>query len=169
MLHSFFPTSTLHYQNDFMQKEFLYFIYLLIISFNTNAQADNQISIQAEEGILTVSKTTGGKDIIIMSIACWDKMVAGTKYCSWNLSGVANKKICIQITDKKHGHCRKGIGFGCSIFDCPDVPDELPNKVDNENRICAITVKKIKGAVKIIFDDKVDWQSLQNIRTGDDD
>ena len=148
-----------------MERFFLYLLsFTIIISFSANAQEDTQISIRTEEGIITVSKTGDGKDMIILSIACWNEMVAGTKYSANNLSAVKAKQFCIQITDKKHGHCRKGIGFGCSIFDCPSVPDPLPNRVDNENRICAITVKKIKGAVKIIFDDKVDWKSLQNIK-----
>lgn len=152
-----------------MIKSFLYFIYLLIISFSAKAQTDRQISIRTEEGIMTVSKTDAGKDVIVISISCWDKMVAGTKYCSSNLSNGINKKVCIQITDKKHGQCRQGIGFGCSIFDCPAVADDLPNKVDNENRICAITIKKIKAAVKIIFEDKVNWKSLEHTSDCDDD
>ena len=163
MLFSILASSILHDQIIFMEKIFLYLLYFAIISVSANAQQDTQISIQTEEGIMTVSKTADGKDMIIISIACWDEMVVGTKYSAYNLSGLKGKKFCIQITDKKHGHCRKGIGFGCSIFDCPSVPDPLPNRVDNENRICAITVRKIKGAVKIIFDDKVDWQSLQSI------
>lgn len=164
MLLLIFAASILHDQIIFMGKIFLYLLYFAVIPFYANAQEDAQISIQTEEGILTVSKTANGKDMIIISIACWDEMVAGTKYSTYNLSGVKGKKFCIQITDKKYGHCRKGIGFSCSIFDCPTVPDPLPNRVDNENRICAITVRKIKGAVKIIFDDKVNWQSLQNIK-----
>ena len=135
---------------------------LTVIVFYTKAQTDIQTSIITASGVFTVSKTNDGRDMILLSIACWDEMMAGTKYCSVNLPTSTERKFCMEIADKTHGLCKKGIGFGCSIFDCDTGPCLLPNRVNNENRICEVAVRKIKGSVKIIFIDNVDWISLQN-------
>lgn len=144
-----------------MKRNLLIILCLASFVFTATAQYDRQICIETEEGVLTISRTANGKDMIMVSIASWDRMVVGTKYESCFLPGFSGRKFCMQISDKKQGHCAQGIGFGCSIFDCPSVPDPLPNRVDNDNRICAVTVKKLKGSVRIIFDDKVNWQSLK--------
>ncbi len=146
----------------FMKRLILIFAMLIVIVFYAKAQTDIQTSIVTANGIFTVSKTNDGRDMIMMSIACWDEMMAGTKFCSGNLPASTERKFCIEIADKKYGLCKKGIGFGCSVFDCDTGPCPLANLVNNENRICEVAVRKIKGSVKIIFIDNVDWLSLQN-------
>lgn len=141
---------------------------LIVIVFYATAQTDIQTSIITASGIFTVSKTNDGRDMILLSIASWDEMMAGTKYCSGNLPASTEKKFCMEIADKKYGLCKKGIGFGCSVFDCVTGPCPLPNRVNNENRICEVAVRKIKGSVKIIFIDNVDWLSLQSNKPGMD-
>jgi hypothetical protein len=143
-----------------MKTCFLFHLYLIVLLFSAKAQNTWPTSIQTEKGVMKISKTNNGKDMIRMSIASWDEMVAGTKYIAYYLSS-KGKILCMEIADKQTGLCKKGIGFGCSIFDCPHVPDPLPNKVNDENRICAVSVKKIKGVVQIIFIDHVDWKSLE--------
>lgn len=147
----------------------IFFLLLLIVTVAcVNAQTDMQTSIMAGNQILTVSKTTDGNDMILLNITSWDAMMRGTKYCSNHLPALNEKQFCIEIADHKYGFCKTGIGFGCSVFDCPDVPCSLPNRVNNENRICAVTVRKIKGSIKMVFIDHVDWKSLQNNKNGID-
>ncbi|MFT3909769.1 MAG: hypothetical protein QM737_10120 [Ferruginibacter sp.] len=145
-----------------MKQLTLVFTMLIIIVFYATAQPDVQTCIMAGTRIFTVSKTNDGKDQVLLSIDYWDEMMAGTKYCSYNLPASTESKFCIEIADKKYGLCKNGIGFGCSIFDCDTGPCTLPNRVNNENRICEVAVRKMKGSVKIIFIDNVDWLSLQN-------
>lgn len=138
----------------------IFFLLVCIWCYSTKAQL-NSISIQTEKGLMKVYKTTGMKDMIKMSISCWDEFVAGTKYSSCYLSS-AEMIFCIEIADKTNGHCKTGIGFGCTVYDCPDVPDHLPNRVDDENRMCAVAVNKINDVIEIVFIDHVNWESLQH-------
>lgn len=135
----------------------------IVITYYTGAQYDIQTTILTDIGLITVSKTPDNKDRILISTRLWNEMVAGTKYTAAYLYASKSKMFCIEIASRREGNCRKGIGFGCSIYDCPYSPDPLPNRVDDENRICAVNVKKLKGTIEIIFIDNVNWKSLGRI------
>jgi hypothetical protein len=127
-------------------------------------QDDLHRRIETDDGTFILHKTAAGNDMISMSALQWDAMVGGTKYISQHLSFTSPRKICIEIAGKKRGQCKTGIGFSCSIFDCGLIDRQMLCMVNNENRICSVTViKQSNATVKIIFLDKVNWQSLQNI------
>ncbi|MEO7528560.1 MAG: hypothetical protein ABIT35_09990 [Chitinophagaceae bacterium] len=138
--------------------------WMLIFMAPTSAQNDMQVYISTDKGILTLSKNAAGKDVIIISMDCWDEMVAGTKYTSRNLAFAHKLDVCLEIANKKKGFCKNGIGFGCSIYDCPEYKSLIRRNVNHYQRICSVTLWKLKGVVKLVFNDRVDWQSLARIR-----
>ncbi len=142
-----------------------YFLLISIVTMLSPPEQDDlQRNIQTENGTFILHKTAAGNDMILMSALQWDAMVAGTKYISQHLSFESPRKICIEIAGKQQGQCKTGIGFSCSIFDCGFFHKPFLRLVNNENRICSVTaIKQGNATVKIIFLDKVDWQSLQNI------
>ena len=97
-------------------------------------------------------------DMIIISVNKWNLLAEGTKYSAQSLSSAVT--ICIEIADRKYGHCQRGIGFGCSMLDWPGFPGKLSNVVNNKNRFCAVEAKRIRNNIRIIFLDHIDWQSL---------
>ena len=149
---------------NYIMKKFLLVAVFIVLSFSAIAQNDVQISILTEEGIVTVSKNEEGKDMISVTTGYWNEIAAGTKYISGSLPFYPGRHFCFEIANKKQGICKKGIGFSCGIFECPAGFHRFPVIVNNENRLCSVTVcRSPGGTVKIIFNDKMDWQSLGNI------
>ena len=146
-----------------MKLTICWIISTILFSLATLAQSDLQFDIKTEKGILTVSKMQDGREMILLSTICWDKMTYGTRYSSGNLSFTCSLTLCIEIANKKTGLCRSGIGFSCSMYDCPPASKQYSKLVSNEDRVCSVTVEKISGAVKMIFNDKVDWRSLEKV------
>ncbi len=136
-------------------------IYFISMSFAALAQSDVQIDVKTEKGIVTVSKMPDGRDMILLSALCWDEITLGTKYSSANLSFSGCVTLCIEISNKKSGLCRSGIGFGCSMYDYPPVSKQSPKLVNNQDRFCSVTITKVAGAIKMIFNDRVDWRNLE--------
>jgi hypothetical protein len=143
-----------------MKKICLCFCGWAIFGYNAGAQQDQQTAILTDHGIITVSKTMNNRDKITVAIKDWDEMVAGTKYTSAAMPFFKAKKLCIEIASRKKGNCSTGIGFGCSMYNCPRLTDALVNRVDANSRVCATTIRKIKGSIEIIFLDNVNWKSL---------
>lgn len=146
-----------------MFRGYVIFYFTCLAPFFSSAQQDIQTSILTENGIMTLSQTPGGNDMVICKIDIWNKIVKGTKYTADNLSVSGAARICIQIANKKQMHCRSGIGFSCGIFDCLKEKENQTVIINNKRRICPVLVQKnTGGTVTIIFLNKVDWQSLQN-------
>ncbi len=126
------------------------------------AQQKIDLYFDSQHQVYFVGKTTEGKDRIIFSNQAWDKMQAGTKYVSGNLSIGMPVQFCLEISNKEKDLCRGGIGFSCSVFDCKERNGKDPAIVDRNNRICSVLLeKKDACAVALIFLDKVDWESLR--------
>ena len=142
----------------------LFVILSTCLSFNSLAQTDIQKNILTESGIVSVSKTGDGKDMILFTKSMWDEMQKGTRYTSGNFCPATALQFCMEITAKKNKlQCRSGIGFTCSVFDCPDRYKTQPVVIDASNRICSVMIQRPdNNTVKLIFLDKVNWESLQN-------
>ena len=135
---------------------------MLFHSLTSLAQNDLQMSIQSGNKIITVSKTVEENDMISFSVAYWDALMTGTKYMCEHLAAKKDYPAWIEIADEKEGLCKGGIGFSCSISDRPLTKHWRPSIVNHNNRLCAVTItKKTDGSVRIIFNDKVDWEDLQ--------
>ncbi len=127
--------------------------------FCCQAQPDSQGSIHTEIGVYTISKTAKGKDMIRFSIDVWDKMQQGTRFTAANLNKMQVIRFCMEISSKEKYNCMSGIGFNCSVFDCPVKP--CPITVNDSNRFCSVMLKKTDAnTVQLIFLDHVDWESL---------
>ncbi|MBS1744035.1 MAG: hypothetical protein JST81_13460 [Bacteroidetes bacterium] len=140
-------------------------IYFPVLVFILMMPADARTQVQpvaftVNSNRFVIEKTRDGKDMIRIAVQQWDSIAAFTKYRSPGLSS-AGKRFCVEIADKRNGMCRRGIGFGCSMYDCLDTPGNLYNRVDNNNRVCAVLVSRIGSTVQVIFLDKVDWGSLE--------
>ena len=132
------------------------------ISSYSFSQTDTQTGILTESGIVTVSKTAEGKDMILFTKAIWDEMQKGTRYTSGNLCPGTSRQFCIEIARKNKSQCRSGIGFTCSVFDCPARCNSQPVVVDASNRICSVMLQmQDNSTVQLIFLDKLNWESLQ--------
>lgn len=143
--------------------QLLFLIISTCSSFNSFAQADLPKNILIESGIVTVSKTSDGKDMILFTKIMWDEMQKGTRYTSGNFCQATTLQFCMEITAKNKLQCRSGIGFACSVFDCPDRDKTQPIVIDASNRICSVMIQRPdNNTVKLIFLDKVNWESLQN-------
>jgi hypothetical protein len=146
-----------------MKKIVAFLIVSSLISFSSHGQNDVQTSIHTSQGIFTISQTKEGKDMIVFSSRVWDQMVKGTKYVSGNIRQNTNMRVIIQIAGKGPLHCLTGIGFSCGIFDWEGTFKLDPAVVNNKNRFSDALLQMAGiSAVKIIFLDKVDWNSLQN-------
>lgn len=141
-----------------------FLLYLLLLApYFSFAQEDTQTSFITEDGIFTVSQTPQGKDMIFCRIEIWDEMVKGTKYMSDNLSVNRTYKACIHISNKKQMNCKSGIGFRCGIFNCLHESKSHNAVIDAANRACPVTIQKnTGGTVRIVFLNKLNWNSLQN-------
>ena len=148
---------------SYYQQSFSILLLLLNISFHGIAQADMQTSILTEYGIMTVSKTTDGKDMICFGIAIWDEMQKGTSYTSRNLPEKSSRQFCIEIAGKHKHACRSGIGFSCSVYECPGRTNRIASIVDASNRLCSVMLQRPnRYTLLLIFLDNVNWESLQN-------
>jgi hypothetical protein len=132
-----------------------------LVFFRASAQGDQQQCIVTDVGILTVSQTVDGFDMIVLSVSVWNKMAAGTSYTSNRLNDSQSVACYIEIASKETGYCRKGIGFACSIFPCPANIAHYPLRVNDKNRFCRVLLQRDAAAtVRMIFLDVVDWQDL---------
>ena len=148
----------------FGKRHLLFVILSTCLSFNSFAQADIQINILTESGIVTVSKTGDGKDMILFTTAIWDEIQKNTKFTSNNFCEKTPLQFCIEIADKDKFQCRSGIGFSCSVFDCPERSNSKAVVVDTSNRICSVMLQRLNcDTVKLIFLDKVNWKNLQTL------
>lgn len=144
-----------------MKEVFIFILGFMLIHSVAYAQQDKQFSLQTDIGIFTVSQTSGDKDFLLMNVVTWNKIVAGTKYITSNLTDDKSIFLCVEIADSKNGFCNKGVGFGCSVFDCPDDRRKAVLQVNKHNRFCVVEVTKISGnSVRLVFNDNVDWDSL---------
>lgn len=144
-----------------MRKVIIFVVGFILIEISVYAQQDLQFSLQTDAGIFTISKNSENKDFLSMPLATWNKIVAGTKYVLSELPDNRSLFLCVEIADCKNGFCNKGIGFGCSIFDCSDDRRKVVEQVNNHNRFCVVVVTKISGSsVRLVFNDNVDWNSL---------
>lgn len=144
-----------------MRKVIIFMIGFILIETSVHAQQDIQFSLQTDAGIFTVSKNSDNKDFLLMSIATWNKIVAGTKYISSELPDNKSLFFCMEIANSKNGFCNKGIGFGCSVFDCANYRKTTVQQVNSHNRLCVVEVTKMSGnSVRLVFNDNVDWDSL---------
>ena len=158
-----FHFSILVHQIFHMIKSLCCLLFLIAV-FNGYAQTDFQQSILMDKKIITVSKTCDEKDMIILSNNYWDDMVKGTPYTSSRLPVTGYKEFRIEIADKVHGLCKTGIGFGCGIFNYDSVTHRSPQLINNECRVCSVLIKReTLYSVRIIFNDVMDWESLQGI------
>ncbi len=147
-----------------MREIAVFVAWFILINSAAHAQQDVQFSLNTDAGIFTVSKTPGCKDFLLMSIKTWNQMVAGTKYISSKLPDGKSLFLCIEIAERKNGFCNKGIGFGCSILDCPNYRKQTVQQVNNHNRFCVIAVTRDSGnSIRVVFNDDVDWDSLNAV------
>jgi hypothetical protein len=127
------------------------------------AQSDLQQSILTDLGIVTVSQTHEGLDLVILPANIWKTMASGTSCACDRLIDSQAIYCYIEIASKEKGHCRKGIGFACSIYPCPANAIDYPLRVNDKNRFCRVMLQRDGAAsVRIIFLDEVDWQDLAN-------
>lgn len=127
------------------------------------AQSDLHQSILTDIGILTVSQTMDGMDMIVLPANAWNKMAVGTSFTSNRLTDSQAVTCYIEIASKEKGRCRKGIGFACSIYPCTANAIDYPLRVNDKNRFCRVMLQRDGAAsVRIIFLDEVDWQDLAN-------
>lgn len=154
----------LHFcETNSLMKYVIFFLLVFIIPAAAVAQYDAQTSILTNHGLMTVSKTVNGHDMISLDIKTWDQWMTGTKYMAEYFNNNKEKICCIEIADKYNGACRSGIGFQCGIYDCPASSNASFNKVNNQNRICTVMIKRINHSVIIVFIDEVDWENLQTL------
>lgn len=129
---------------------------------NSSAQYVIKKSINTSYGMFSISKTNNGKDKLIFKRSVWDEMQKGTMFTSDKLSNNTTIQFCIEITRKELFQCRSGIGFSCSVFNCPERKKSKPLKVDAQNRICSVLLQKVdSNTVCLIFLDEVNWKSLE--------
>jgi len=141
----------------------LLFAALLSTAMHTSsAQHSIHKNSSTANAVFSISKTSNGKDKILFKRSVWDEMQKGTMFTSDNFLNNKPIKFCIEITNKELFQCRSGIGFSCSVFNCPERIGSQPLKVDAQNRICSVLLeKKDKYTVCLVFLDEVDWESLE--------
>lgn len=142
-------------------------IILLLICCSSSLVAQNNFTVNRKNTNRTyqIISTAAGLDQLSMTCSQWDDFVAGTKYCSRFLAGSTGIRLCMEIADKYQGHCNKGIGFGCSIFDDSGAGKEKGITVNHTNRLASVMLyKQSDDRITLFFLNRIDWQSLQQNR-----
>ena len=143
-----------------MKRSLIFYVILNMSVVNCLGQPDMQMSIDTDEGIVTVSKTHEGNDVINFNCSTWNEMVKGTKYTSEKLQYGKYYKVIVEISSAAF-QCNAGIGFSCSIFDDNKIIT-APVDVNNKNRFATATIRlQLPDTVTMIFIDTISWNTLK--------
>lgn len=148
-----------------MKKKLVIILLLVCCSSSLVAQKKFTVNQKNKNRTYRIISTAAGLDQLSMTCSQWDDFVAGTKYISRYLAGSAGIRLCMEIADKYQGHCNKGIGFGCSIFDDNRNGTENSILVNHTNRLASVVVfKRPDDRITLFFLNRINWQSLQQNR-----
>lgn len=142
------------------------FFYLLVLMFACNdlhAQRFVSFNINRKTERLQVKTNTAGKDFIMISLESWEQVAFATRYSFLGSRMVYKRKLHVEIADKTNGLCNRGIGLGCSMFDCAG-RDCAKQLVNGTMRLSCVSTMRVRDTVMLIFNNKVDWDDLNSTR-----
>jgi hypothetical protein len=142
--------------------KFLILNLLLLLNWVARSQDDLQFSVMTDEGVITVSKSFDGKDMMRINVSTWDKFCRGTQFSSHHLQTGIQRRIFILIASRYSENCNEGIGI-CMIA---DQFNSLIGEGCDSARIVEVLFEKIDPyTVRLIFLTDVNWQLLQDDHT----
>ena len=138
-----------------MKMEFLFWI-ISCLPVEIYAQPDRQISIQTDEGIITVSQWHEGKDMIAFNEISWNCISAGTCFQSEYLP-LDDTLDCFILLAAKNSSCSGGIGFSCGLYKI-----KISVNTGMQQRLFPVKiVKKNSTTFFLLFQKELNWEKLE--------